>query len=317
LHLVFCFLVYPVREPLAYLNGELIPVSQAVLPVYDTGFVQGATVTEQLRTFGGELFRVPEHLARLHTSLRTAEIEPRESLADFADIAARLVANNRGLVEAEDDLGLCIFVTPGLYAAMSEGAEDTGATVGLHTYRLPFHLWAEKYETGIALRTTGVQQVPGACWPAALKCRSRMHYFLADQEAARAEPGARALLLDGRGMISETSTANAVAYFRNEGLVSPPIEQVLPGISLQVVTELAGRLSVPFVHRDLTPEEFGKADEAFISSTPNCLLPVTRFNGKTIGNGKPGAMFQKILAAWNEMVGIDIAAQARRFARRG
>ncbi len=50
---------------------------------------------------------------------------------------------------------------------MAEGAEDTGATVGLHTYRLPFHLWAEKYESGVVLRTTGVQQVPAACWPAA------------------------------------------------------------------------------------------------------------------------------------------------------
>ncbi len=304
------------REPLAYLNGELIPVSQAVLPVYDIGFVQGATVTEQLRTFGGELFRVPEHLARLHTSLRTAGIEPRESLADFADIGSRLVANNRALVDAEDDLGLCIFVTPGLYAAMAEGVEETGATVGLHTYRLPFHLWAERYESGVVLRTTGVQQVPAACWPAALKCRSRMHYFLADQEAARVEQGARALLLDGRGMVAETSTANAVAFFRNEGLVSPPISQVLPGISLQVMTELAGRIGTAFVHRDLTPEEFARADEAFISSTPNCLLPVTRLNGQAIGNGKPGAMFQRILAAWNEMVGFDIAAQARRFSGR-
>ncbi len=60
--LTFLFLDRLVREPLAYLNGALIPASQAVLPVYDTGFVQGATVTEQLRTFGGELFRVPEHL---------------------------------------------------------------------------------------------------------------------------------------------------------------------------------------------------------------------------------------------------------------
>ncbi len=117
-------------------------------------------------------------------------------------------------------------------------------------------------------------------------------------------------------MVSETSTANVVAYFRNEGLVSPPISQVLPGISLQVVTELAGRLSVPFVHRDLMPEDFGRADEAFISSTPNCLLPVARINGKAIGNGKPSAMFQKISAAWNEMVGIDIAGQARRFSGR-
>lgn len=301
-------------EPLAYLNGQLIPASQASVPVYDAGFVLGATVTEQLRTFRGELFRLPEHLARLKTSLETAGIEPRESLIDLADIGSRLVANNFALVDSEDDLGLCIFVTPGLYAAMAEGTGERSATVGLHTYRLPFHLWADKYAQGVALRTTSIQQVPPSCWPAALKCRSRMHYFLADQEAASAEDGARALLLDQKGFVSETSTANVVIYLRDVGLVSPPIAGVLPGISLQVVTELANRLGIPFVNRKLTTEEFGKADEAFLTSTPNCLLPVTRFSGKPIGSGKPGPVFKKLLAAWNEMVGFDIAVQARRFA---
>ncbi|HTQ40811.1 MAG TPA: aminotransferase class IV [Pirellulales bacterium] len=302
-------------EPLAYLNGQLLPASEAVIPVFDAGFVLGVTVTEQLRTFRGELFRLPEHLARLHTSLRTAGIQPRESLAELAEIAMRLVANNRSFVEPDDDLGLCIFITPGPYTAMAE-VSVTGPTVGLHTYRLPFHLWADRYQTGIALRTTAIQQVPPSCWPAALKCRSRMHYFLADQEAAKAEPGSRALLLDQRGLISETSTANVVAWYAKEGLISPPIPQVLPGISLQVVTELAGRLGIPFVTRDLTPDEFSRADEAFLTSTPNCLLPVTRFNGRPIGNGQPGKILRQLLAAWNEMSGVNIAEQARRFSKR-
>jgi len=305
-----------VTEPLAYLNGQLLPASQAAIPVYDAGFVLGATITEQLRTFRGEIFRLPEHLARLHASLKIAGIEPRESLSDFADIAHRLVQHNKALVHSDDDLGLCIFITPGLYTAMAEGIESDAPTVGLHTYQLPFQLWADKYNLGVALRTTSVQQVPPACWPAALKCRSRMHYFLADQEAAKLEPGSRALLLDQRGFVSETSTANVVAYFDHEGLISPPISQVLPGISLQVIKELAGRLSIAFINRDISADEFARSPEAFITSTPNCILPVTRFNGKPIGDGKIGAIFQKLLAAWNEMVGFDIADQARRFARR-
>jgi branched-chain amino acid aminotransferase len=305
-----------VAEPLAYLNGQLLPAAQAAIPVFDAGFVLGATITEQLRTFGGELFRLPEHLARLHASLETAGIQPRESLHDFADIASRLVAQNKSLIDADDDLGLCIFVTPGFYTAMAEGVRDDGPTVGLHTYRLPFHLWADKYAAGVALRTTPIQQVPSECWPASLKCRSRMHYFLADQEAAKAEPGSRALLLDEHGLVSEASTANVVAYYQDEGLVSPPTSHALPGISLEVVKELGGRFSIPFVARDLTPNEFGRSDEAFLTSTPNCLLPVITFNGKPIGGGKPGTIFQKLLAAWNEMIGLDIAAQAGRFSRR-
>ena len=128
--------------------------------------------------------------------------------------------------------------------------------------------------------------------------------------------GARALLLDHRGYVSETSTANAVAFFPNVGLVSPPIDQVLPGISLQVLTELAGRLGIAFTFRALTAEEFSHAAEAFLTSTPNCLLPVTQFNGRPIGAGQPGEVFQQLLRAWNEMVEIDIAGQAERFSAR-
>src|SRR5262249_20880402 len=117
-----------VTEPIAYLNGQLIPAAQASVPVYDAGFVLGATVTEQLRTFGGELFRLPEHLARLKTSLETAGIQPRESLTDLAEIAGRLVAHNFPLADREDDLGLCIFITPGPYAAMAEGMGEQAAT---------------------------------------------------------------------------------------------------------------------------------------------------------------------------------------------
>jgi branched-chain amino acid aminotransferase len=304
-----------VPEPIAYLRGQWIPASQAAVPVYDAGFVLGATVTEQLRTFRGELFRLPEHLERLHASLELSGIEPQESLSDLADIAVRLVSQNFALVDSNDDLGLCIFMTPGPYAAMAEG-DRSPPTVGLHTYRLPFHLWAEMYRAGAALRTTAIQQIPATSLSPALKCRSRMHYFIADRAAAKAQSGSRALLLDHRGHVSETSTANVVAYFPSEGLVSPPIEHVLPGISLQVLKELAGRLGIAFISREMTADEFAHAAEAFLTSTPNCLLPVTQFNGRPIGAGKPGDVFQQLLRAWNEMVEVDIASQAERFSRR-
>ncbi len=301
-------------EPLAYLNGQLIPASQAVVPVYDAGFVLGATVTEQLRTFRGEIFRLPKHLARLRHSLEVASIQPRESLCDLADISQRLVANNRALIEADDDLGLSIFITPGPYSALAEG-HQAGPTVGLHTYRLPFHLWARAYDNGVSLATTGVQQVPAACWPPELKCRSRMHYYLADKQAAANYPGARAVLLDEHGFVSETSTANVVLWLAKEGLVSPPRTQVLPGISLQVLIELAGRLELPFIERQIFPAELATTEEVLLTSTPNCLLPVTRFNGQSIGGGQPGEIFRRLITAWNEMIGLDIVDQARRFSQ--
>ena len=117
-----------------------------------------------------------------------------------------------------DDLGVSIFVTPGIYPSYAPGdcpdfrvnekgtvplekAAAARPTVCVHTYPLPFHLWAEKYGDGQALAITPVEQVPPQCWPPELKCRSRMHYYLADKLAARQDPPARAVLLDRDGFV--------------------------------------------------------------------------------------------------------------------
>jgi len=302
-------------EPLAFLNGRWIPASQLAVSAVDAGFVLGATVAEQLRTFGGKLFRLDEHLARLEHSLEVVGIEPGMTLREIARAAAELVRRNHSLLAPGDDLGLTIFVTPGIYPAYAETGAG-GPTVAMHTYRLPFRLWAEKYETGQSLVTTPLRQVPSECWPAELKCRSRMHYYLADRHAARVEPGARALLLDRDGRVIEASTANVLICRADEGLLSPPAARILPGISLAVVGELARDLAIPKAERELTPDDLAAADEALLSSTPFCLLPVTRFDGREIGGGRPGPVFAKLLRAWAERVGLDPAEQARRFAGR-
>jgi len=302
-------------QPQAYLGGKWIPGSEAAVPVGDAGFVLGATVTEQLRTFGGKLFHLDDHLDRLGDSLRIVGIEPVETIDEIGHIARQLVARNHPLLAAGDDLGLAIFVTPGPYPAYPPPTQ-TGPLVCLHTYPLPFHLWAEKYTTGQALVTTQIEQVDPRCWPPELKCRSRMHYYLADRRAAEIDPSARALLLDGEGSVTEASTANILIYREAEGLVSPPEDKILHGISLAVAWELARSLGIPTVRRDLSPDDVAGADEVLLGSTPLCLLPVTRFGGRPIGDGKPGDMFHRLMAAWNALAGIDVVAQAERFAER-
>ncbi len=298
----------------AYLNGKFLPASAMRLPPTDAGFVLGVTVAEQLRTFRGELFRLEDHLNRLAHSLKLVGVDPGTDPERMAATARELVAHNRTLLGPEEELGLSVFATPGTYATFApEGPPEP--TLGMHTYRLPFRLWAEKYRTGQALRTASVRQVPRECWPTELKCRSRMHYYLADREAAAQEPGARALLLDLDGRVSEASTANVLVYRRGEGLISPPLERILHGISLDVAFRLAGRLGIGTVFRDLTPAEVAQSDEVLLSSTSPCLLPVTRFDGRPIGTGKPGEVFRSLIAAWSELVGVDIVAQAQRFGR--
>ncbi|MDA1212612.1 MAG: aminotransferase class IV [Planctomycetota bacterium] len=301
------------HEPLAYLNGQFLPQSQASVSVTDMGFVLGTTVTEQLRTFGGRLFHLTDHLERLQRSLKMVGVVPKESLEDLALIAERLVDGNLQSLAVGDDLGLAMFVTPGLFPALNDG-QGGDACTGLHTYRLPLASWADKYETGQSLVVTDVEQVPRRCWPAELKCRSRMHYYLADQAAERTEPGARALMLDAEGFVMEASTANIVLHDSDKGLLAPPHDSVLPGISLAVVRKLADRLGISWTEQPLRVEDVERADEILLSSTPFCLLPVTRFNGRDVNGAIPGGVFRKLIAAWSAEVGVEIVAQAKQFA---
>ena len=98
-----------------------------------------------------------------------------------------------------------------------------------------------------------------------------MHYYLADQEAERREPGSRALLLDQQGHVGEASTANVVMYMEQHGLISPRREGILAGISLDVLEELAGSLSIPFSERDLSIADLASADE--IRLAPENIYP--------------------------------------------
>ncbi len=207
-----------------------------------------------------------------------------------------------------------MFVTPG--AIRQWCPRRPAPTVCLHTFPLRFDVWVDKYEQGEALATTGVQQVPAGCWPTELKCRSRMHYYLADREARRHYPGSRALMLDAQGFVVEATTANAVLYRKDTGLLLPPREKIIPGISLAVLLEIAEELEIYTLHRELKPADVAAADEVFLTSTSPCMIPVVQFNGRSIGPGAPGPMFASCMSAWNELVGMNIIEQARQFAKR-
>lgn len=305
-------------DPIAFLDGEFLPASQMRIPVTDLGFVQGVTVAEQLRTFGGKLFRLQRHLERLFQSLKIVGIDPGLSQDEFRTVAEKLVALNHAQLASGDDLGLSMFVTPGTYGtfAASGYAGKAGPTVGMHTYAIPFASWVDKYVTGESLVVTTVQQVPAACWPTELKCRSRMHYYLADRAARQIQPGARALMLDEHGLVTEASTANLLVYRRSEGLISPPKDKILPGVTVAAIEELAAQLGIPFVLRDLSVSDVATADEVLLCSTSPCVWSVTQLNGNSIGSGSPGEVVGRLQRAWSAMVGVDIVMQARKFAKR-
>jgi len=302
-------------EPLVYLNGNLVPASQASLKIYDYGVVQGATVTEMTRTFRHQPFRLDDHLTRLFRSLTSARINIGMTPDELLAVSHEVLARNTKLIAPDDDLCLVQFVTAGenrMYAGQGASVRS-GPTVCLHTFPVPFALWAKRLQTGVHVITPTVRHVPPQCCNPNMKHRSRMHYYLADHEARLADPDALALLLDLDGNVAETSGANFLMV-EHGTIVSPTLRNTLPGISRQTVIELAAKLGIPFVERNIPVHSAINADEAFLSSTPYCLLPVTKFNGVAIGDGQPGATYQRLMTAWNELVGMDIAGQ---FAARG
>jgi branched-subunit amino acid aminotransferase/4-amino-4-deoxychorismate lyase len=298
-------------EPLVYLNGRTVPASQAHLAVYDAGVVLGATVTELVRTFRKQLYRLEDHLDRLAHSLHYVRFDIGLTMPELAQTVRQLVAHNAGLLGPEEELGVVIFVTAGEYATYAGGAAGnvrTTPTVCAHTFPLPFELWAAKIQAGVHLVTPSIRHVPPQCYDAKMKCRSRMHYYLADQEARLVDPDASALLLDLEGNVAETSAANFLMV--EEGrIVSPSLRNTLPGVSRATVIELAAKLGIPFEVRDFQPFDAINAAEACLASTPYCLMPVTKINGIAIGSGRPGPVYRRLIEAWSQLVGLDVLAQ--------
>jgi len=298
-------------EPLAYLNGRISPVSQTLLPISDLGVVMGASITEMARTFRHECFHLSDHIDRLFRSLKHVGFDVDVTRESLADLVLELLEHNSRLIPANHDLGVSMFITAGtspLYAGFEGMATCKKPTVCVHTFPLPFELWAEKYTWGQHVVTPSIRHLPPECLDPKIKARSRMHWYLADEQARMVDPKAIALLLDRQDNITETSTANFFIV-RSGKILTPFGRNTLQGISQHVVAELAEQLEVGFEHQDLQTYDVINADEAFTSSTPYCILPVTRINQRPIGDGHVGQVYSELLKLWNRLVGVDIAEQ--------
>jgi branched-subunit amino acid aminotransferase/4-amino-4-deoxychorismate lyase len=289
----------------------MIPADQAKLNIYDTGVILGATVTEMARTFNHRLFRLRDHLDRLARSLDCIGLDPGVSLDDLGRIAGELVEHNARLIDSGSDLGLVAFITAGeapMYRAEPGLPLRTKPTVCVQTFPLPFEVWADRMRDGAHLVTPSIRHIPPQCIPANMKHRSRMHYYLAEQEAHTVEAGAVPLLLDLDGHVAETNTAN-ILIVEGGAIVSPTLKNILPGISREMIVELAARLEIPFAERELEPSDVARADEVLLASTPFCVMAAVRFNGQPIGDGRPGPIFRRLIEAWSEAVDLDVYRQ--------
>lgn len=303
----------PMNTPIAYLNGQYLPIEQAHLHVFDLGVVGGVSVTEMTRTFRHVPFLLDQHLDRLVHSLEVAGIDVTQTKADFQDICEEVVRQNAPLIPAEHDLGLTVFATAGqnlTYLGRREHARVNEPTVCVHSFPLPFELWADSYDAGLHLVTVNTRSIPDDVIDPRIKHRSRLHWHLAAREARQIDPHAMAILEDDQDQLTETATGN-VCVVDGTTIISPA-GHVLAGISREYLAKLASQLGLSFIHAPVTAEDLSHADEALLTSTPPCALPITRFNQKPIGSGQPGPVYRQLMDAWSKSVGLDIIDQMRR-----
>ncbi|MEZ6130756.1 MAG: aminotransferase class IV [Planctomycetaceae bacterium] len=291
----------------AWINGEFLSFSDMAIPVWDLGVVAGASVTEMARTFAHQPFRLTNHIDRLLSSCQELGFEVPWSAARLQQIAETLVAENVQRISASDDLGIVMFVTAGANRTYLGDGDLPGPTVGVHTFRLPLELWYRSVVDGVRLHVPEIRQIDAISLPIHLKTRNRLHWWLADREAAAVEPGSKALLLDSADCFTETSTACFYAVIANR--IVTPDHHVLHSMSCRMVEEAAAAAGLEFRRTRIPREQLAEFSEAFLTSTPVGIMPVQSINGSPLPVDPDGAFIRMLRNFWKQQTNIDPAQQ--------
>lgn len=305
-----------VQTPICSLNGKYIPFAEACLPVYDLAIMQGASVTERLRTFAHVPFGVQAHIDRLKRSLAFVNWEEVSDLDELAKVIETVVSANVKFIETSSDLSIVLFVTGGQNVNDSNDLiQNSSPAVCVYTAPLPMHRWQSWYVQGVDLIVPDRRQISVQSLDPRIKMRSRMHWMLADQTVHASNPSAQALLLDQDGFLTETSSGNLIVV-QNGNLRLPHLEKVLNGITQRHVLELCQDANLRFEFVDLTLQDLLSADEAFLTSSTYCLAPVRSVNGETIGSNRPGPVTSQLTQLFSELVQLDFVSQAAKAANK-
>lgn len=295
-----------------YINGEIFAPDAAKISVFDAAVMLGDTVTESTRTFKHQPFKLEEHLARLYKSLKVTRIDPGMTLEEMRATTLEVLAANLAYVPEDEDVWIVHNISRGRSVA---GADPTrqrsSATVIIFTQPMILTDWARFYQDGCHAVTPMSRAVPAQALDARIKNRSRMAYTLAEMEVKLVDPQAQGILLDVDGNVAENKGGNF--FIVSDGVLrTPTTRSALTGVSRATVLELAQEIGVPTAVEDFQAYDIYTADEAFFTSTPYCIMPATRFNGLPVGDGRVGAITQRLLKAWSARVGMDIVGQAMR-----
>ena len=292
------------NERVAYVNGQIVPESEAVISIRDRGFLQGDAVFDTTRTFGHRIFRLDEHLDRFFNSLKYMRIDPGMTKQDFVRLTMEVLETNLPLIDNDDDYWVTQRVTRGVTV---DGEEKP--SIIIECVPLPFKGRAAYYRDGIPVVVPSVRRTPPEVQSPRAKVHNYVNLVQATLEVESQNPNAWPILLDTNGNLSEGPGSNL--FIVKDGIVMTPKEQfILSGISRRVAIELAQELGIEVQEADIDLYDAYTADEAFVTSTSFCICPVSSFNGSSVADGSvPGPVTDRLTRAYSGMVGIDVTGQ--------
>jgi len=298
-----------------YMNGTFIPENEANISIYDSALMFGDMVFEMTRSFNKKQFKLREHLERLYTGIKILQIPLKMTIDEMEKAVYETIEKNDSVFSDDDEHRIMLDVSRGLLGIYQR---IDGARKGPNVIIADFPLrWTVSdmgilFDAGINAVITSQRAIPASLMDPKIKNRSRLFYLMANIEASRFKGKNNwALLLDTDGFIAE-GTGDNFFIIKDEVIITPEGRNILRGISRDyVLNTLCPQLELPTIEKNIEPYDVYMADEAFMTGTPFCMLPVTQLNGVTIGNGNTGEIFSRLIKQWSVNIDVDIIKQIK------
>lgn len=274
-------------ELLVYLNGHIVPRSEACVSVFDAGFQSGDGVWEGLRVYHGVVFQLDTHLARLYASAKALAIQIPLSAGELASAIHETLRANK----FDDGIHIRLMITRGVRRTSGmdpHNSRESAPTIAIVAERKPVPV----HETGIRLQTVHTRRPSPDVLDAGIHHANQLNSILAKIEANAAGVDG-GLMLDKDGFVAETDSAN-IFMAKAGRLATPRPVFCLHGITRGLVLGEARTAGIAAAERDVTLFDLYSADEVFTTGTLGELIPVAEIDRRQIGDGRPGAITKQL-----------------------
>ena len=283
------------REPLVYINGELVPKSQAKISVFDHGFLYGDGVFESILVTDGVAFKLKEHIDRLYDSAKAICLDIPMSKEEMIKTVVDVVRAN-----GFKDAYIRLIVTRGVGDLGLDPRKCQKPTIVIIVDKIKLYE-EETSSKGLTAIISSVRRDRVDATTHEVKSMNYLNNILAKLEA-NAVGADEAIMLDDRGFVSE-GTADNIFIVKNGMIYTPPRTcGILPGITRARVMKLAEELGYKVIEKEITPAELLTADEVFLTGTAAGIVPVTKIAGRVIGDGKPGPITRKLMERFKQLL---------------